>query len=71
MGKSAASSLWRNRVGDNAIAHQQFQFSPQPANPPYLAFLGRMSPEKGPHHAIAIAKQTKIPLKMAGPDYFS
>ena len=31
----------------------------------YLAFLGRMSPEKGPAEAIAIAKRLGIPLKMA------
>ena len=31
----------------------------------YLAFLGRMSPEKGPERAIAIAKAMGIPLKMA------
>jgi glycosyltransferase involved in cell wall biosynthesis len=34
--------------------------------PAYLAFLGRMSVEKGPHHAIEIAKATGMPLKMAG-----
>jgi len=50
----------------NAIAYQQFQFYPHPQDPPYLAFLGRMSPEKGPHLAIEIAKQTQYPLKMAG-----
>ena len=31
----------------------------------YLAFLGRMSPEKGPDRAIAIAKRLGVPLKMA------
>jgi glycosyltransferase involved in cell wall biosynthesis len=31
----------------------------------YLAFLGRMSPEKGPDRAIEIAKRSGIPLKMA------
>ncbi|MGI8841819.1 MAG: glycosyltransferase family 4 protein [Caulobacteraceae bacterium] len=31
----------------------------------YLAFLGRMSPEKGPDRAIAIAKRLGMPLKMA------
>jgi len=50
----------------NAIATERFQFYPQPDEPPYLAFLGRMSIEKGPHLAIAIAKATGIPLKMAG-----
>jgi glycosyltransferase involved in cell wall biosynthesis len=31
----------------------------------YLAFLGRISPEKGPDRAIRIARQAGIPLKMA------
>ena len=31
----------------------------------YLAFLGRISPEKGPERAIAIAKRTGIPLRIA------
>lgn len=31
----------------------------------YLAFLGRMSPEKGPDRAIAIARRAGIPLRMA------
>jgi glycosyltransferase involved in cell wall biosynthesis len=50
----------------NGIAPEDYPFHAQPANPPYLAFLGRMSPEKGPQHAIAIAKQTGWRLKMAG-----
>ena len=31
----------------------------------YLAFIGRMSPEKGPDRAIAIARQLGIPIKIA------
>ncbi|MHB8529582.1 MAG: glycosyltransferase family 4 protein [Caulobacteraceae bacterium] len=31
----------------------------------YLAFLGRISPEKGPDRAIAIAKRLGMPLKIA------
>jgi glycosyltransferase involved in cell wall biosynthesis len=31
----------------------------------YLAFLGRISPEKGPHRAIAIAQAAGVPLRMA------
>ncbi len=31
----------------------------------YLAFLGRISPEKGPDKAIAIAREAGIPLKIA------
>jgi glycosyltransferase involved in cell wall biosynthesis len=50
----------------NSIDVNSHKFFPIADTPAYLAFLGRMSPEKGPHHAIAIAKATGIPLKMAG-----
>ncbi len=38
---------------------------PQPVEPRYLAFLGRISPEKGIEHAIRIAQQAGLPLKIA------
>jgi glycosyltransferase involved in cell wall biosynthesis len=50
----------------NGIDLSAFKFHPQSKNPPYLAFLGRISPEKGPHLAIEIAKRTGWHLKMAG-----
>ena len=50
----------------NAIATDKFDFYPQSDEPPYLAFLGRMSAEKGPHLAIEIAKRSGWRLKMAG-----
>jgi glycosyltransferase involved in cell wall biosynthesis len=50
----------------NAIALDSFTFYPEPDQLPYLAFLGRMSEQKGPHLAIAIAKRSGLPLKMAG-----
>jgi glycosyltransferase involved in cell wall biosynthesis len=50
----------------NGIDTNKYPFHPEPDNPPYLAFLGRMSPEKGPHLAISIAKRTGWHLKMAG-----
>jgi glycosyltransferase involved in cell wall biosynthesis len=39
------------------------QFSAKPQG--YLAFLGRISPEKGPERAIAMAKRLNMKLKMA------
>ncbi len=38
-------------------------FEEQPGK--YLLFVGRISPEKGPERAIAIAKQCGLPLKIA------
>ncbi len=40
------------------------RFTPRPASG-YLAFLGRISPEKRPDRAIAIAKRSGMPLKIA------
>ena len=42
---------------------RSFPFSPTPGG--YLAFVGRIAPEKGPEHAIAIAKRAGVPLKIA------
>ena len=50
----------------NGIDVSSYEFYPQPTEPPYLAFLGRMSPEKGPHLAIEIAQETGWKLKIAG-----
>jgi len=38
---------------------------PKPAAPGYLAFLGRICPEKAPDRAIAIATRCGLPLKLA------
>jgi glycosyltransferase involved in cell wall biosynthesis len=70
---SISNSQREIRLGLNCIATvyngidiRSHQFYPKPADPPYLAFLGRISPEKGPHLAIAMAKATGWQLKMAG-----
>jgi len=39
--------------------------TPQPKKQEYLAFLGRIAPEKGPDKAIRIARAAGIPLKIA------
>ena len=44
-------------------------FSLYPCKPhrgDYLLFLGRMSADKGAHRAIAVARETGLPLKLAG-----
>jgi glycosyltransferase involved in cell wall biosynthesis len=50
----------------NGIDTTTYEFRPEPKDPPYLAFVGRISPEKGPHLAIEIAKRSGLCLKMAG-----
>jgi len=47
----------------HGMPERLYVFDPKPRG--YLAFLGRMSPEKGPERAIAIAKKVGMPLKMA------
>jgi len=50
----------------NGIDLSTYKFHEKPQDPPYLAFLGRISPEKGTHLAIEIAKRSGWRLKMAG-----
>lgn len=47
----------------HAVNLDSFTFYPEPGD--YLAFVGRMSPQKGPVEAIRIAKMTGVPLKIA------
>lgn len=47
----------------NGIDLNKFSFAEKPGE--YLAFLGRMSPEKGPRQAIEIAKKVGMKLRMA------
>ena len=49
--------------------HNALDFSVYPFKPTrgeYLLFLGRLSPDKGAHRAIAVAMETVLPLKIAG-----
>jgi glycosyltransferase involved in cell wall biosynthesis len=50
----------------NGIDTSTYRFYPNPSDPPYLAFLGRLSPEKGTHLAIEIAQRSGWTLKIAG-----
>jgi glycosyltransferase involved in cell wall biosynthesis len=44
-----------------------FSFYPvQPRRGEYLLFLGRMNADKGAHRAVAVARETGLPLKLAG-----
>jgi glycosyltransferase involved in cell wall biosynthesis len=48
----------------NALDLSVYPF--RPARGDYLLFLGRMSPDKGAHRAVAVAMETGVPLKLAG-----
>ncbi|NJN23794.1 MAG: glycosyltransferase family 4 protein [Acaryochloridaceae cyanobacterium RL_2_7] len=50
----------------NGIDPGNYPFLSELTAEPYLAFLGRLSPEKGPQNAIKIAKATGWKLIMAG-----
>ena len=58
-----ADANWAGTVY-HGLPMSQFEFSPAPKGR-YLAFLGRISPEKGPERAIAIARAAGITLKIA------
>ena len=52
-----------------ANCHNALDFSIYPLRPhrrDYLLFLGRLSPDKGAHRAVAVAIETGLPLKIAG-----
>ena len=48
----------------HGLAAEMFRFTAAPQGG-YLAFLGRISPEKRPDRAIELARRTGIPLKIA------
>lgn len=53
---------WQNTVY-HGLPRDLYTFHPEPGQ--YLAFLGRISPEKRPDHAIELAKTLDMPLKIA------
>jgi glycosyltransferase involved in cell wall biosynthesis len=55
---------WLDTVA-HGIPSEQYQFSERPAARPYLAFLGRISPEKRPDLAIELARRARMPLRIA------
>jgi glycosyltransferase involved in cell wall biosynthesis len=48
----------------HGISADRLRFNPGPSDP-FLAFVGRISPEKRPDRAIAIAARAGLPLKIA------
>jgi glycosyltransferase involved in cell wall biosynthesis len=60
------SANWQGTVY-HGLPESLHTFSPHPGK--YLAFLGRISPEKGVERAIEVARRTGIPLKIAAKIY--
>jgi glycosyltransferase involved in cell wall biosynthesis len=50
----------------NAADAERLGFSPNPADPPYFAFLGRLTANKGVHLAIEAARIAGVRLVIAG-----
>jgi len=63
---SQPRASWLETV-PHGLPPDQYHFAPRPkaGQPPYLAFLGRMSPEKRPDLAIRLAQRSGIRLRMA------
>jgi glycosyltransferase involved in cell wall biosynthesis len=60
---SMPSANWAGTVY-HGLPLERLKFSPRAENG-YLAFLGRISPEKRPDRAIEIARRSGVPLRMA------
>ncbi len=60
----ALEPLRRVTIIHHGVRLDDYRFSDR--KQPYLAFLGRMAPCKGPHLAIEAARRAGIPLKLAG-----
>lgn len=50
----------------HGIDLSEFTFRAEPDSPAYLAFLGRIHPDKGAADAIRVARAAGLPLRMAG-----
>ena len=55
-----------NWVGNCPNALDLSVYPCKPHTGDYLLFLGRMSPDKGAHRAVAVAMELGVPLKIAG-----
>ncbi|HEU4683621.1 MAG TPA: glycosyltransferase family 4 protein [Nitrospira sp.] len=53
---------WRANI-NHGLPFGLYRFHPEPHG--YLAFLGRISPEKSPDVAIRVARRLRMPLRMA------
>jgi glycosyltransferase involved in cell wall biosynthesis len=63
--QTAGLSDWYDWVIPNYFDPDDFDYSSDKSN--YMLFIGRVSDAKGLHLAVQIARNTGIPLKVAGP----
>jgi glycosyltransferase involved in cell wall biosynthesis len=62
---AAPEEMGGGRVVHNPIEVSEWPFSAEKED--FLLWIGRMSPDKGPHRAIAAARSAGRPLLLAGP----
>lgn len=60
--RPCARSQWHANVY-HGLPRDQYSFHPQAG--PYLAFIGRLSPEKRPDEAVRVAERVGLPLRIA------
>lgn len=63
---SGNSEAARFSVIHNAVDTDATPYSPVATTPPYVVFLGRLTPNKGVHRAIEIARRARVKLVIAG-----
>ena len=54
------------RILGNGIAVERYDLVARPADPPFLAFVGRISPEKGIDDVFAVSAATGVPVRAWG-----
>lgn len=64
LGSDSQDARWRTVY--NAVRFEHLSFHATPNAPPYVAFLGRLTKNKGVDVAIRVARAAGIPLKIAG-----
>jgi glycosyltransferase involved in cell wall biosynthesis len=63
------AASWQYAAGEIAVVPNGIDVHRWPVGPggPHLVWFGRITPEKGPHLAIAAARRARMPLVLAGP----
>jgi glycosyltransferase involved in cell wall biosynthesis len=63
------AAAWRTTANRITVVPNGIDIDQWPLGPggPYLAWFGRITPEKAPHMAIAVAQRAHMPLVLAGP----